>query len=113
MPREDGAASKNNAGAPTAVRLSEFRLAIRQMLDCEANPTGVVELRVPRRGGGDWSGTVHVFELSGHPRVSRCYAWPESLDERTVIVRVVAQAGRITSPQQAVRSILNRQRHTR
>jgi hypothetical protein len=90
------------------VRLSEFRMAIRQILDCDADPIGAVELDVRRRNGENWNGTVHVFEISGHPRASRCYAWPEPLDETSVIIRVVPHAGRITSPEQAVRSILNR-----
>ena len=90
------------------VRLSEFRMAIRQILDCDADPIGAVELDVRRRSGEDWHGTVHVFEISGHPRASRCYAWPEPLNETSVIIRVVPQAGRITSPERAVRSILNR-----
>lgn len=90
------------------VRLSEFRMAIRQILDCDADPLGVVELHVSRRNGEEWNGTVHVFEIAGHPRASRCYAWPEPLNETSVIIRVVAHAGRITSPERAVRSILNR-----
>ena len=84
-------------------------MAIRQILDCDADPLGVVELHVSRRNGEEeWNGTVHVFETAGHPRAGRCYAWPEPLSETSVIIRVVPHAGRITSPEQAVRSILNR-----
>jgi hypothetical protein len=90
------------------VRLSEFRMAIRQVLDADADPSDVVELHVPRRQGQAWNGTVHVFSISGHPRATQCYAWLEPLDERRMIIRVVPRAGRITSPQQAVRSVLNR-----
>jgi hypothetical protein len=94
------------------VRLSEFRMAIRQMLDVDAEPAGAVELHVRHKNGEDWQGTVHVFDISGHPRASQCYAWPEPVDEASLIIRVVSAAGRITSPQQAVRSILNRRRQT-
>jgi hypothetical protein len=59
-------------------------MAIRQILDCDANPLGVVDLHVSRRNGEEWNGTVHVFEIGGHPRASRCYAWPEPLDETSV-----------------------------
>ncbi len=83
-------------------------MAIRQVLGCDADPAGVVELHLRRRDGEGWRGAVHVFEISGHPRASRCYAWPELLNDTSVIIRVVPQAGRITSPEQAVRFILNR-----
>jgi hypothetical protein len=90
------------------MRLSELCMAIRQVLDADAQPAGVVELRLRCRNGKDWHGSVHVFDISGHPRARRCYAWPEALDAMSTIVRVVPHAGRITSPEQAVRSILNR-----
>ena len=85
-------------------------MAIRQVLDADAEPAGTVELHIARRTGEDWHGIVHVFDISGHARAKRCYAWPERLDATTVIIRVAAHAGRITSPEQAVRSVLNRRR---
>jgi hypothetical protein len=27
-----------------------------------------------------WDGTVHVFDLAGHPKANRAYAWSHSLD---------------------------------
>jgi hypothetical protein len=90
------------------VRTSEFCMAIRQILDADAVPAGVVDVRLRRRNGEDWHGRVHVFEISGHPRARRCYAWPEPLDASSIVIRVVPQAGRIAAPEQAVRSILNR-----
>jgi hypothetical protein len=84
-------------------------MAIQQTLGCEAgHAPQAIDLHVSRRNGEDWNGTVHVFEIAGHPRASRCYAWPEPLNETSVITRVVPHAGRITSPEQAVRSVLNR-----
>jgi hypothetical protein len=82
-------------------------MAIQQTLGCEAgHAPQAIDLHVSRRNGEDWNGTVHVF--AGHPRASRCYAWPEPLNETTVIIRVVPHAGRITSPERAVRSVLKR-----
>jgi hypothetical protein len=100
--------SSETTACHAPVRLSEFRMAIRQVLDADAEPAGAVELHVRRRNGKEWHGTVHVFDIAGHPRAKRCYAWPEPLNDTSVIIRVVAQAGRITSPEQAVRSVLNR-----
>jgi hypothetical protein len=84
-------------------------MAIQQTLGCEAGHTAqCIDVHVSRRNGEDWSGTVHEFEISGHPRASRCYTWPEPLNETTVIIRVVPHAGRITSPERAVSSVLKR-----
>jgi hypothetical protein len=47
-------------------------MAIQQTLGCEAGHTAqCIDVHVSRRNGEDWSGTVHEFEISGHPRASR------------------------------------------
>jgi hypothetical protein len=43
------------------------------------------------RGQTVWKGQVQVFDLSGHPKAARCYAWsypegPSNQDERFVAV---------------------------
>ncbi len=103
-----GGGGRLNDASPTPVRLSEFRMAIRQILNADADPAGVVRVHLRRRNAKEWHGSVHVFDISGHPRARRCYAWPEPLDAANVVIRVVPQGGRIASPEQAVRSIINR-----
>jgi hypothetical protein len=94
------------------VRLSEFRMAIRQTLNCEVRSIAeVVHVRVQRDRGRAWDGMVHIFEISDHPKATRCYAWPDTLDAKTVIIRTVLHSDKISSPQKAVRSVLNRRRH--
>ena len=84
-------------------------MAIHQTLNCQpiAPPT-VLDIRVPRKGRMPWTGSVYCFEIKGHPRATRCYVWPELVDANTVIVRAVLHSERISSPQRAVNSVINR-----
>jgi hypothetical protein len=98
----------NNA---ISVRESEFRLAIHQIHNCEAEALeGIVHVKIPRRNGAAWKGKVHVFELSGHGKATHCYAWPETLSKSAIIIRVVLRSDKICSPEKAVQSLLRRRR---
>jgi hypothetical protein len=58
--------------------------------------------------GAQWEGKVHVFQLSGHAKATRCYAWPEPVSHTAVIIRVVLHSGRVASAEEAVKSVLRR-----
>jgi hypothetical protein len=54
-----------------------------------------------------WEGTVHVFNLEGHPKATRAYAWSspvEGSDKRRFYA--VLHLGGIRSPLDAVRAAL-------
>jgi hypothetical protein len=98
--------------APAQVRLSEFRMAIRQTLDCEVEDVAeVVHVRLARADGKAWEGTVHIFEIRGHPKATRCYAWPDRIDGRTLLIRTILHSEKICSPEKAVASTMKRSRH--
>jgi hypothetical protein len=54
-----------------------------------------------------WDGVVHVFDLRGHPKATRAYAWSSPIEEsgkrRFFVVR---QMGPIKSPVDAVRAAI-------
>ncbi|SRR5258706_263101 len=54
-----------------------------------------------------WEGTVHVFDLEGHPKASRAYAWSHAIDEGPKR-RFFAVLGvpPITGPREAVRAAI-------
>jgi hypothetical protein len=54
-----------------------------------------------------WEGVVHVFDLEGHPRATRAYAWSNSI-EGTTRRRffAVLHLGGIRSPLDAVRAAI-------
>jgi hypothetical protein len=96
-------------GNPNRVRESEFRFAISQTHNCKARVLKeVIRVTVPRSIGPTWEGDVHVFELAGHNKATRCYAWPEVLSETATIIRAVLHSEKISSPAQAVRVVLRR-----
>lgn len=54
-----------------------------------------------------WEGTVHVFDLEGHPAATRAYAWSspiEGSDKRRFFA--VLHLGGIRSPLDAVRAAI-------
>ena len=60
----------------------EFQDAIRHMHGCESRYVKAVDVheKVPEESGAHvgetvWSGTVHFFDLVGHPKAKLAYAW--------------------------------------
>jgi hypothetical protein len=54
-----------------------------------------------------WEGVVHVFDLAGHPKATRAYAWSspiEGSDKRRFFA--VLHIGAIKSPADAVRAAI-------
>jgi len=66
-----------------------------------------VHIRETFEGKPVWEGVVHVFDLAGHPKATRAYAWSspiEGSDKRRFFA--VLQMGAIKSPQDAVRAAI-------
>ncbi len=54
-----------------------------------------------------WEGVVHIFDLAGHPKATRAYAWSspiEGIDKRRFFA--VLHIPPITSPIDAVRAAI-------
>ncbi len=68
-----------------------------------ARPSLAERVPVHEQFGGEtvWEGDVLVFELSGHPTASRCYAW--EVDGR---VTAVLHEPPVDSPRAAVRAAI-------
>jgi hypothetical protein len=57
------------------------------------------------RGQTVWQGDVEVFDINGHPKAKRCYAWSHldgANDERTRFVAVL-EIPPVSSPETAVK----------
>jgi hypothetical protein len=94
-----------------AVRESELRLAIHQTHNCEAEALESIVLVKSARGKGAlWERKVHVFEVSGHSKATRCYAWLEPLGKTAITIRAVLHSDMISSPEKAVQSVMRRAR---
>jgi len=94
------------------VNLEELRYVIEDTHHCKVGGLAeVVDVRIPRRNKPTWEGPVHVFEIGGHPKAARCYAWPEPVNKTTITIRAVLHSDKISSAQKAVHSVIARKRN--
>jgi hypothetical protein len=83
----------------------ELKNAVEQLHKCRA--VYLEEVAVIEKYGPDtvWEGIVHVFKLTGHPQVDKCYAWySDTPDTRKRKYYAVLHIPPIDSPEKAVRA---------
>lgn len=86
---------------------SELKLAVESQHGGTATLTQSVPIKETFRGKTVWEGVVHVFELAGHPKATRAYAWSSPIEGGTKRrLFAVLHIGGIKSPQDAVRAAL-------
>jgi hypothetical protein len=86
-------------------QISDLWRAVEQMHDCQATFLEEAVVNEWFQGKPVWQGIVHIFELTGHPTASRCYAWSFPIgesDKRRFFA--VLHVPPITSAQHAVRA---------
>ncbi len=89
------------------VNASELRRAVESQHGGTATLAQSVPVREAFKGKLVWEGVVHVFDLEGHPKATRAYAWSspiEGSDKRRFFA--VLQMGAIKSPADAVRATI-------
>ena len=87
-------------------RIENLRTAIETMHLCNAiheRSVPVVEMFGKKTV---WEGVVESFELAGHPKANRCYAWSYKDKGETQYVNVLAIPP-VVSPETAVRASLD------
>ena len=86
---------------------NDLRGAVETQLGCRATLAQTVPVQEAHQGQLVWEGVVHVFDLEGHPKATRAYAWSAALDGRTKRrYYAVLQLGRIKTPLDAVRAAI-------
>ena len=89
------------------VATSERKMAIETQRGGTATLAQSVPVRETFKGSTVWEGVVHVFDLAGHPKATRAYAWSspiEGSDKRRFFA--VLHMGPIKSPVDAVRAAI-------
>jgi len=84
--------------------LAQVQVAVSQLHNCGATWRETVPVHEVFRGETVWQGDVEVFDLTGHPKAKRCYAWSHldgAKDERTRFVAVL-EIPPVDSAQKAV-----------
>jgi hypothetical protein len=85
----------------------ELKLAIESQHGGKATLAQSVPVKETHEGATVWEGVVHVFDLAGHPKATRAYAWSspvEGSDNRRFYA--VLHMGGIESPADAVRAAI-------
>ena len=83
----------------------ELKLAVERTHGGTATLVQSVPIRETFEGQPVWEGVVHVFDLAGHPKAIRAYAWSHAIDgtDRRRFVAVL-HIPPIDSPVAAVRA---------
>jgi len=90
------------------VPIQTLTQAVHDLHDCKAVWLESVPVKETFQERTAWEGVVQVFDLSGHPTASRCYAWSYVTDEMTGKRKffAVLHQGPVDSPQAAVRAAI-------
>jgi hypothetical protein len=89
------------------VDIPELKVAVERMHDCKARLAQSVPVRERHGKATVWEGVVHVFDLTGHPKATRAYAWSspiEGSDKRRFFA--VLHLRPVTSPIEALRAAI-------
>ncbi len=83
--------------------LEELEAVIVKLHGCEAHPAETVPVEEYYGDRRVWAGNVTVFDLTGCPRASRCYAWGFPNEVGALEVTVILEIPPVDSPGMAVR----------
>ena len=83
-------------------KITKLKAAIRASHGCESLHVGSVSVKEVFEGQTTWQGTVEVFDLIGHPKAKRAYAWSyrDGNQNKTVAVLEIPP---VDSPESAVK----------
>ncbi len=79
--------------------------AFRKLHDCEAKHVETVPVIERFKGKTVWEGDVEVFDLTGHPKAKRGYAWAYNKEKGSDTIAVL-ELPPVISPLTAVRAYI-------
>ncbi len=87
--------------------IEELRDVIKHLHGVESLHVESVPIKETFQGKTVWKGIVEVFDLKGHPKATRAYAWAYETDNPKKPRHVtVLHMGPVTSPLLAVRAAI-------
>ncbi len=89
------------------VGIIELKRAVENQHGCTATLVQSVPVKEAFEGEAVWDGVVHVFQIHGHPKANKAYAWSspiEGSDKRRFFA--VLHLPPVTSPTEAVRAAI-------
>jgi hypothetical protein len=85
--------------------LAHLQKAIRATHGCESSFVEQVPVRETFHRKTVWEGNVEVFDLLGHPKAKRCYAWAYDVETGSRTLAVL-ELPPVISPITAVRAAI-------
>ena len=85
--------------------IGELKKAILDLHGCEADHVETVPVKEVFQGQAVWQGEVEVFNIRGHPKAKRAYAWSHETEKGKRYVAVL-ELPPVDSPQSAVRAAI-------
>jgi hypothetical protein len=82
--------------------IEELRDVIRRLHGVESTHVESVPIKETFQGKTVWEGVVEVFELIGHPKASKVYAWENKSKQYVTALHIHP----VTSPALAVRAAI-------
>lgn len=88
--------------------IEELQDVIRRLHGVEAKHSKSVPIKETFQGQTVWDGIVEVFNLKGHPKAKKAYAWAHDTDDPLHPKRhvTVLHIPPVTSPERAVRAAI-------
>jgi hypothetical protein len=88
--------------------IEELQAAILNLHGCSSQYVETVPVVEEFQGETIWQGDVEVFDIRGHPKAKRAYAWGHATGENDQARRYVAvlELPPVTSPQTAVQAAI-------
>jgi len=83
-------------------RIAKLKEAIETMHRCKAQHVGSEPVIDLFRGEVAWDGVVETFNIEGHPKAKRCYAWSVSENGEPKYTTVL-EIPPVDSPESAVK----------
>ena len=93
--------------------IQALRDTIRHMHGCASRYIETVPVNEEFKGQTAWKGDVEVFDLAGHPKARRCYAWGYRDDTGKWQYVAVLRVPPVESPVTAVRAYILTQQERR
>jgi hypothetical protein len=88
--------------------ITELREVIHKLHGAKAAHVESVPVTEKHKGSVVWDGVVEVFDLTGHPKANRIYAWAHDTDDPQQPKRYVTvlHIPPVVSPQTAVQAVI-------
>lgn len=87
----------------------ELKKTVERLHNCTAHFVEAVEVEETFQGQTVWNGIVHIFDIEGHSKATRCYAWSSPLEGSAKRrYYAVLHISPVDSPEKAVRASIVR-----